>query len=61
ILAIHNGTNLYITVYANIYTGASALGNFSGTYAANTGTITFAPIVPAHNYTIKTIEWLTEI
>ena len=28
LLAIHNGTNLYITVYANIYTGASALGNF---------------------------------
>lgn len=61
LLAIHNGTNLYITVYANIYTGASALGNFSGTYAANTGTITFAPTVPAHSYTIETIEWLTEI
>ena len=61
LLAIHNGTNLYITVYANIYTGASALGNFSGTYAANTGSISFAPAAPANNYTIKTIEWLTEI
>ena len=61
LLAIHNGTNLYITVYANIYTGASALGNFSGTYAANTATVSFAPVIPANNYDIKTIEWLTEI
>ena len=61
ILAIHNGTNLYITVYANIYSGASGLGSFSGTYAANTGTITFSPNLPANNYSIKTIEWLTEI
>ena len=61
LLAIHNGANLYITVYANIYTGASALGNFSGTYAANTATVSFAPVIPANNYDIKTIEWLTEI
>ncbi len=61
LLAIHNGTNLYITVYANIYTGASALGNFSGTYVANTATVSFAPAIPANNYNIKTIEWLTEI
>ena len=61
ILALHNGTNLYITVYANIYTGASALGNFSGTYVANTATVSFAPAIPANNYNIKTIEWLTEI
>jgi len=61
LLAIHNGANLYITVYANIYTGVSALGNFSGTYAANTATVSFAPLIPANNYDIKTIEWLTEI
>ena len=61
LLAIHNGANLYITVYANIYTGVSALGNFSGTYAANTATVSFAPVIPANNYDIKTIEWLTEI
>jgi len=59
LLAVHNGVNLYITAFANIYTGANLLGSFSASYAAGTGTLTFTPAAPLNTFSVKIAKIMT--
>jgi len=59
LLAVHNGVNLYITAFANIYTGANLLGSFSASFAAGTGTLTFTPAAPLNTFNIKIAKIMT--
>ena len=59
LLAIHNGSNLYITAFANVYTGANLLGSFSASYAAGTGTLTFVPSAPLNTFNVKIAKIMT--
>ena len=59
LLAVHNGTNLYITAFANVYTGTNLLGSFTASYGVGTGTLTFVPAAPLNTFNVKIAKIMT--
>jgi len=59
LLAIHNGSNLYITAFANVYTGANLLGSFTASYGVGIGTLTFVPSAPLNTFNVKIAKIMT--
>jgi hypothetical protein len=51
-LVIHDGTNVFITVYGNVFTSAASLGDFDATISGNTLNVTYTAVAST-NKTVK--------